>query len=109
VDDLLERFRREPYTPPSYKESVAAVGEDVLAVLLQRGDLKQVSPDVLFLSSTYQEIVQRIREVIQREGSITLAAARDLLSTSRKYAQGLLEHLDEEGITTRVGDERVLV
>jgi len=34
---------------------------------------------------------------------------RDLLGTSRKYAQALLEHLDEEKITRRVGDERVLL
>jgi len=52
--------------------------------------------------------VRRVREHIQKEGSITLAQARDLLQTSRKYAQGLLEHLDERGVTRRVGDERVL-
>ncbi len=108
VDGLLARFRRAPYTPPSYKESVAAVGEPVLAVLLARGDLVQVSADVLFLPATYEEMVRRIRAHIERQGSITLAQARDLFRTSRKYAQGLLEHLDEEGVTRRVGDERVL-
>lgn len=109
VDELLARFRRDPQTPPSTKESIAAVGEDVLAVLLARGDLVQVSPEVLFLAATYEDMVRRIREHIQKEGSITLAQARDLLQTSRKYAQGLLEHLDERGVTRRVGDERVLV
>jgi len=39
---------------------------------------------------------------------VTLAQVRDLLGTSRKYAQALLEHMDEERITRRVGDERVL-
>jgi len=108
VDELLARFRRDPQTPPSTKESIAAVGEEVLSVLLARGDLVQVSPEVLFLASTYEEMVRRVREHIQKEGSITLAQARDLLQTSRKYAQGLLEHLDERGVTRRVGDERVL-
>ena len=108
VDDLLARFRRAPYTPPSVKESTAAVGEEVLAVLLARGELIQVSPDVLFLSATYEEMVRRIRVHIQQNGSITLAQARDMFHTSRKYAQALLEYLDEQGITRRVGDERVL-
>lgn len=108
VDNLLARFRRAPYTPPSVKESVAAVGEEVLAVLLARGDLVQVSPDVLFLSNTYEEMVRRIRAHIQQNGSITLAQARDMFHTSRKYAQALLEYLDEQGVTRRVGDERVL-
>ncbi len=108
VDALLARFRRQPYTTPSFKDSVAAVGEEVLGVLIARGDLVQVSSDVLFLPETYEEMVARIRAHIEREGSITLAQVRDLFGTSRKYAQGLLEHLDEVGITKRVGDERVL-
>jgi selenocysteine-specific elongation factor len=108
VDALLAEFRRKPYTTPSFKESVAAVGEDVLSVLVDRGDLVQVSPDVLFLPETYEEMAARVRAHIEREGSITLAQMRDMFETSRKYAQGLLEHLDEVGLTKRVGDERVL-
>jgi selenocysteine-specific elongation factor len=108
VDALLAQFRRQPYTTPSYKDSVAAVGEEVLGVLVARGDLVQVSPEVLFLPETYEEMVARIRAHIEQEGSITLAHVRDLFQTSRKYAQGLLEHLDETGVTKRVGDERVL-
>ena len=108
VDTLLAHFRRQPHTTPSVKESVAAVGEEVLGVLVSRGDLVQVSPEILFLPQTYEEMVARIRAHIEREGSITLGQTRDLLKTSRKYAQGLLEHLDETGVTKRVGDERVL-
>lgn len=108
VDDLLTRFRRDPYRTPSTKESAAAVGDEVLSVLIARGELVQVSSDVLFLRETYEAMVRRIREHIRREGSITLAETRDLFQTSRKYAQALLEHLDEVGVTRRVGDQRVL-
>jgi selenocysteine-specific elongation factor len=108
VDDLRERFVRNPYSPPSMKESVAAVGEDVVTVLLSRGDLVQVSPDVLFLAATYEQMVGRIRDALQQQGSITLAQTRDLFNTSRKYAQAFLEFLDATGLTRRVGDERVL-
>ena len=41
-------------------------------------------------------------------GQLTLAEARDLLGTSRRYAQALLEHMDSEGMTLRVGDARRL-
>jgi len=105
---LLARFHKQPYTTPSYKESVAAVGEEVLGVLIARGTLVQVSPAVLFLPETYEEMLARVRTYIEREGSITLAQTRDLFKTSRKYAQALLEYLDEAGVTKRVGDERVL-
>ena len=108
VDALLAQFSRQPYATPSVKESVAIVGEEVLGVLVQRGDLVQVSADVLYLPRTYNEIVARIRQHIERTDSITLAQARDMLGTSRKYAQALLEHLDDKGVTKRVDDRRVL-
>ncbi len=108
VDDLLARFRAAPYATPSVKEATALVGEEVLGVLLARGDLVQVSPEVLFLRETYGEMVERIRAHIRQHGSITLAQVRDLFQTSRKYAQALLEYLDAAGVTRRVGDERVL-
>ncbi|MFL7793866.1 MAG: selenocysteine-specific translation elongation factor, partial [Anaerolineae bacterium] len=104
VDVLLAQFRRQPHVTPSYKESTAAVGEEVLGVLIARRDLVQVSPEVLFLPETYERMVARVRDHIEREGSITLAQVRDLFQTSRKYAQGLLEHLDEIGVTKRMGD-----
>ena len=39
---------------------------------------------------------------------ITLAGFRDALGASRKTAQLLLERYDADGLTRRVGDERVL-
>ena len=63
---------------------------------------------VAFAGEAYREMVERVTEHLRREGSITLAQVRDLFGTSRKYAQALLEHLDRERVTRRVGDERVL-
>jgi len=52
-----------------------------------------------------------LKEMVPQPGldTATLAQVRDLFNASRKYAQAILEHLDEEGITKRVGDERVLI
>jgi len=108
VSVLLDRFRRDPYAPPSAKEATEMVGEDVYRVLISREDLVQVSPDVVFLPETYDVMVTRIRAQIEREGSVTLAEVRDMFDSSRKYAQAILEHLDEQGVTKRMGDKRVL-
>jgi len=108
ADALLAQFRQRPYAPPSAKDCIAAVGEEVLGVLVEQGDLVQVSSEVVFLAETYREMVARIRAQIERDGSITLAQVRDMFDTSRKYAQSVLEHLDETGVTRRVGDARVL-
>jgi selenocysteine-specific elongation factor len=108
IDALLDQFRAKPYTPPSVKESLALLNEELLAALVAQRQLVQVSEDVLFLAETYDEIVERTRSHIQTHGSITVAEFRDLFNTSRKYALGVLEYLDTEGVTRRVGDERVL-
>ena len=47
-------------------------------------------------------------EECEQSGSITLARFRDLLGSSRRPAQLLLERFDADGVTRRVGDERVL-
>ncbi|MCZ6621651.1 MAG: SelB C-terminal domain-containing protein, partial [Deltaproteobacteria bacterium] len=39
---------------------------------------------------------------------ITAAIFRDILSSSRKYTIALLEYVDREGITVRIGDARRL-
>ncbi len=108
VDHLLARFRREPFTPPSVKESEAAIGPDVLNALLENGTLIKLSEEVLFLSATFEQIVTRLKAYITQNGRITLAQTRDLFNTSRKYAQAILEYMDAKGITRRVGDDRVL-
>jgi len=113
VDRLLAIFRREPYNTPSPKDCAAQLGaggqgEAMLGALLEQGMLFQVSPDVLFLAETYQAMVERIKTQLRANGKITVAEVRDLFSTSRKYALALMEHLDAQGVTKRMGDERVL-
>ena len=108
IDALLSRFKRDPFTPPSVKESLTVVNEELLAALLAQRQLVQVSDDVLFLASTFDEIVERTCAYMQSNGSITVAKFRDVFQTSRKYALAVLEYFDAEGLTKRVGDERVL-
>jgi selenocysteine-specific elongation factor len=53
-------------------------------------------------------LIDRVTAICEREGSATIAGVRDELGTSRRYAQALLEHLDAERVTRRVGDAHVL-
>jgi selenocysteine-specific elongation factor len=53
-------------------------------------------------------MVADVVDYIKSNGKVTLAEARDLFKTSRRYVQSLLEFMDEKKITRRVGDDRVL-
>ncbi|MCX6026309.1 MAG: selenocysteine-specific translation elongation factor [Chloroflexi bacterium] len=108
VAALVAQCARDPYNTPSVKMCLQAVGEPVYAALLDQGRLRQVSSEVVLLAETYQAMVARVREVLQQKGTLTVAEARDLFGSSRKYVLALLEHLDEKGLTQRIGDERRL-
>jgi selenocysteine-specific elongation factor len=108
VKDLMRRFESNPFATPSVKECQADVGEEILNALVELGELVAVSPEVIFRSKDYAAMVEKIRVELQRKGTITLGEARDMLNTTRKYIQALLEHLDSIGVTMRDGDARKL-
>jgi len=55
-----------------------------------------------------RDLYERGTETIQTLTPITLAGFRDALGISRRVAQLLLERYDADGLTRRVGDQRVL-
>jgi selenocysteine-specific elongation factor len=59
-------------------------------------------------ATAFEDARRMVVEECERAGMITLARLRDLLGTGRKPAQLILERLDADGFTRRVGDERVL-
>ncbi len=109
VDQLLLKFDSNPYAPPSLKETKQEIGDDLVRFLLESGALVQVSEDVLFKADTYGEMVDRVKEGLKENGTLTVADVRDKFDTSRKYALALMEHLDAVGVTVREGDLRRLV
>ncbi len=104
IDAFLESLAQNPYAPPS-----DLIPEpDLLNLLIEGGEVVKVSGGVVFSASAYNQMVERVTSHIKAQGKITLGEVRDMFNTSRKYAQALLEHLDEKKITRRVGDDRVL-
>jgi selenocysteine-specific elongation factor len=104
---LNTQMAAAPYTPPSLAQVQEIVGEKVLYALLELGDLVQVNEDVIFGGAVYAEMVEAVLSIIDAQGNVTAANLRDRFNTTRKYAIGLLEHLDALGVTKRVGDTRV--
>jgi selenocysteine-specific elongation factor len=108
IKKLKERFSQSPFSPPAVKECQTEVGEDLYNALVETSELKQISSDVVFRPQDFELLVTKTRQHIQQQGQITVAEARDLFNTSRRYVLALLEYLDTIGITTRDGDVRRL-
>ena len=108
VDALMRRFEQNPFNPPSVKECEAEIGAEILNALVERGEFILVSADVIFRKTDYDSMKSAIQKRLEQNERITLAEVRDLLNSSRKYVQALLEHLDAVGFTMRDGDFRKL-
>ncbi|UCG24678.1 MAG: selenocysteine-specific translation elongation factor [Chloroflexota bacterium] len=109
VDQLMTRLERQGANSLSVKDTRGLIGDDVYIALIDLGQLVQLSEDVVYTTSIYEQIVKQIHDFLLREQRIDVAQLRDLLGTSRKYAIAILEHLDDVHMTRRTGDYRQLV
>jgi selenocysteine-specific elongation factor len=108
IEQLLQRFRQNPYTPPDRNEAEAALGTEALNALIEQGQLVKLGDGVLFLRETYDQAIAKLVQFLREHKTMTVAEARDVLGATRKYILPLLEHMDTLKITRRLGDQRVL-
>jgi selenocysteine-specific elongation factor len=108
VDNLLARFIASPFSPPTVKECLAEVGEDIYNAMIDLRILIPIPPDVVFRKQDYDLMISEIIDLLKSRGVITAAEVRDHFNTSRRYVLALLEYLDTQGITERDGDIRRL-
>jgi selenocysteine-specific elongation factor len=107
---LLVLLGDHPFAPPSLREAMeqSGAGVEVLRALTQRGELVRLNEDIAFTREAYASAVAMVRDVIAATGSVTVAQLRDRMGASRRPVLALLERLDAEKVTRRVGDQRVL-
>ena len=110
VERLFALLRENRYSPPARGELEQQLGlePEVVSALVDQGRLRRLTDAVIYPSDTYEEMAQAVVARIKGAGKITVGEVRDMFGTSRKYALAILEYLDEERVTRRVGDERVL-
>ncbi len=104
VESYLADLGKDPYSPSSEQ----ALDSELLAVLIDGGKVVKVNDSVVFTSEAYKEMSDKIIAHLKSEGTITVGDARTMFNSSRKFLLPLLEYLDQQQITRRVGDERVL-
>ena len=89
-------------------EPVKVEDRQLARFLEAEGRLVAVGDGYAIAPAAYDRAREALLTELESAGRITLARFRDLLGISRKPAQLLLERFDADGVTRRVGDERVL-
>ncbi len=104
IDSYLRQLNLNPYSPAPD----ISLEPDLLNLLVYKGEVIKTVAGVVFSVTAYNEMVLKILAQIKKNGKITVAEARDILGSSRKYVLALLEQMDELKLTKRSGDERIM-
>jgi selenocysteine-specific elongation factor len=100
---------------PSLKEVLAGLKVDkiraqkIVTLLLRDKVLIKISDELVFHQSALMDLRRKIAALKTSTPKIDVARFKDMTGVSRKYAIPLLEYLDRERVTRRVGDERVIL
>ena len=114
-EELLDRFRQGGMEPEPMETVLSSLplrdqpeARQVLESLLTGGDLVRLSPELCWHKDVWQTALEALQALCAADGTVTLAALRDALGTTRKYALLFLEACDRRRITVREGDLRRL-
>lgn len=111
---IMNIYHENKYNPPKYKDLVIMLKlqdksvAPVFNSLISDGELIKVDQDTVFSSEAIKEAKDMLVNFIKENKSIQLGELRDLLGTSRKYAMAILDYFDQNKITKRVEDKRIL-
>jgi selenocysteine-specific elongation factor len=110
IGAFVAELEGQPFNPPPLSDLTRRyqLTPALLQYLVADGRVVRVNDDTAFARSAYDEAVRRLRVHLTEHRTLTVAAARDLLGSSRRYVLPLLEWLDAQKITRRVGDDRIL-
>jgi selenocysteine-specific elongation factor len=115
-EQIEQAFAKTGLAVPSVKEVLAQLAiesrraEKILQILLREKVLVRVSPELIF----HRDALARLPGLLQnykktRGERIGVPVFKELTGITRKYAIPLLEYLDRQHLTRRMGDERVIL
>jgi selenocysteine-specific elongation factor len=112
---IEQAFSRAGLKVPGLKEVLATLPVDkvraqkLVTLLLRDHVLVKLADDLVFHRDALDELRKLVIAQKTKKSKLNVAEFKDLTGITRKYAIPLLEYLDRERITRRVGDERVIL
>jgi selenocysteine-specific elongation factor len=81
----------------------------IVTLLLRDKVLIKVADELVFHGSALEQLRRQMTSYKAKSSRIDVAKFKELTGVTRKYAIPLLEYLDRERVTRRVGDERAIL
>lgn len=114
IDEVETLYREAGVTPPTLKELASgpakSMGRSGLSeaaeYLAMDGRLVKITAEMFFHADVMKGIVERVAHYFEGNDKLGVPDFKALAGCSRKFAVPLLEYLDRNGVTRRVGDHR---
>ncbi|MBI1745449.1 MAG: selenocysteine-specific translation elongation factor [Acidobacteria bacterium] len=115
--DLEALYIQSGVAPPALDEALARLADHrgtgalkkIYHLLIKEGTLVKISNDLTLHQKTLADIKSRLTQHFPKGAKIQVGDFKELFNISRKFAIPILEHLDKERVTRRIGSERVMI
>ncbi len=113
INQIHKLMEDDLFAPPEIEQMTNTTGlnesqlNEILAYMVGQGQLVKITEGLYFAREAIDKGQDLLNKHFNQEKELTLATARDILNTSRKYALPLIEYYDRIHFTRRVGDIRV--
>jgi len=113
ADRIDEAYHRAGLDPPDLERLVepserARAGK-IVELLIARRRLVRIQDGRLFHAEALDELLARLRERAARSTRLSVPEFKELAGVTRKNAIPLLEYLDAQRVTRRVGNDREIL
>ncbi len=114
-NQLTKRFAALGLQAPAMSEVIASLGvaaataKKIVLLLVRDNVLVKINEDTFVHRDALQKLIQDVRALKVTNARLGVREFKELTGLSRKFAVPLLEYLDGQRITRRMGDERVIL
>jgi selenocysteine-specific elongation factor len=112
---LEERYRTLGLQAPATDEVIAGLDVDrqtarkIVQLMIKERMLIRINEEIAMDAAAIRKLIETLRTLKAGQSRFGVKEFKDLTGLSRKFAVPLLEYLDGQRITRRVGDERVIL
>jgi len=111
ISKILKIIKDNPLNPPDEKKLNSQItgSKEIIDFLIQEGEIIKLNEGILLENKNYDMMKNKLIDFLKINGSISISQVRDLLGISRKYIIPLLNKMDQEKITQRKENNRILI
>jgi selenocysteine-specific elongation factor len=112
---LSERFRELGLQVPTLDEMIDGLKIDrdmtrkIVQLMLKDKELVKINETMLVDRAVLEKLIEQIRALKAKNPKFGISEFKNLTGVTRKHAIPLLEYLDRQRVTRRVGDERMIL